>query len=389
MTVKNLREIYLDNAATTRPWPQVVASVENAMTVGFGNASSRHTRGLGAGRQVVRAEEAIVNMVGGGPWRVCFTSGGTEADNLAVLGSVPRGKRRTVVTSGLEHAAVEEACGRLSEIGCRVVEISAGTSGVVDPLAFEEAVDEQTALVSLVYVASEMGTVQPVGEVARRVKAKQKRCRVHVDAVQASAQCQSFSLSPEVDMVSVTAHKIHGPQGVGALLLRPSVHPRPLLFGGDQQGGIRPGTYNLAGIVGFGVAAYEYTHRRHTGVPRMKQLADHLVEELVAHVPGAFRLGDPAARAAGIVVLAFDGVESEVLLHTMEMHGVLASSSSACHAARREPPRCLVAAGLKKHQGAVRFSLSIDTTKEEIEQTIGIVQEAVASIRSGRVNHER
>ncbi len=380
-----MREIYLDNAATTKPWSEVVTSVKGAMTAGFGNASSRHARGLGAQRQLVSAEEAIAHAVGGGPWRVCFTSGGTEADNLAILGSAPRGKRRTVVTSSVEHAAIEESCGRLTELGCRVVEVSAGITGVVDPMAFEDAVDGETALVSLVYVASEIGTMQPVAEVARRVKAKQKRCRVHVDAVQALAQCQSLTLPPEVDMVSVTAHKIHGPQGVGALLLRPTVHPRPLLFGGDQQGGIRPGTYNLPGIVGFGVAASEYAKRRHTGVPQMKQLADRLLEQVVTQVPGVSTLGDPTARATGIVVLGFDGVESEVLLHTLEMHGVLASSSSACHAARREPPRSLVAAGLKKHQGAVRFSLSLDTTKEEIEQTIRIVQEAVASVRSGRV----
>jgi cysteine desulfurase len=289
-----------------------------------------------------------------------------------------------VVTSAAEHAAVEEACRKVAAAGGEHVTVPTGERGVVAPDAFDNVVDSRTGLVSLVQVTGEIGTVQPVQEVARRVKALAPKCRVHTDAVQALAQLAALDLPREVDMVSVSAHKIHGPQGVGALLLRPGIAPRPIAFGGDQQDRIRPGTLNLPGIAGFAEAARLLMARRETGVPRMARLSERLVSGVVTDVPGAHLLGDAASRAPGMATLAFDGVKSGVLLHSLETRGVLASSGSACHATRTTPPRSLVAAGLKADQGAVRFSLSLDTKKSEIDETIQTVKEVVAALRRGR-----
>lgn len=377
-------EIYLDNAATTRPWPEVVSAVVAAMGDGFGNTSSLHRRGLDASRVVEEAEDAVRALVGSGRWRVVFTSGGSESGTTAVLGSVPRGKRDTVVTSTLEHAAVEEAAARVRDAGGRVVRIAGGAAGVMDPAEVAGAVDDRTALVSVTHVANELGTVQPVAEIAAAVRRRSDRCRVHVDAVQAAAQLERLEYPPEVDMVSLSAHKIHGPQGVGALLLRPDVRPRPLVCGGDQQDRIRPGTLNLPGIAGFGVAARELARRRSEAVARMGQLAAELLRGVFEGLGGVRVLGDEGRRAPGIAVLAVEGVRSQVLLNALEDRGVLASAGSACHSTRSKPSEALVGAGLGKGEGALRLSLSHDTTREEIDLAAAAIVDAVSRLRSGR-----
>jgi cysteine desulfurase len=384
-----MREIYLDNAATTRPWPEVVEAVSEVMRDGFGNASSLHRRGLDAARRVADARRAVLDLVGSGDWRVVFTSGGSESDTTAVLGSAPRGKRDGIVTTTLAHAAVEDSCKRAVELGARVTDLPAGESGVVEPGAVAEAADERTALVALNHVASEMGTVQPVGESARQAKRAAPRSRVLVDAVQAAAQLPALDYPREVDMLALSAHKIHGPPGVGALLLRPDVMPRKLIRGGDQQDGLRAGSIDVPGVAGFGVAAALLIERRVAGAARMRELADRLIAGVCAGAEGVRTLGDPRRRAPGLVLLAIDGIKSEVLLHALEMRGVLAASSSACHSARKEPPRCLVDAGLRRDEGAVRLSLSFDTTRGEIDEAARAISEAVRALRSGRAAEAR
>ncbi len=379
------QEIYLDNAATTKPWPDVVDAVTKMMSEGFGNASSPHARGLAAAREVLKAEAAILDLVGCGPWKVIFTSGGTESDVLAIHGSVPKGKRNKFVTTDLEHAAITESAKALVASGNAFVQISGGTRGVINPTDVALAVDDQTALVSVAHAAGEMGTIQPISEIAETVKNKQPRCRLHTDAVQALPQLGRLALCAEVDMLSISAHKIHGPQGIGALLVRPNAVPRPILFGGDQQSGIRPGTFNLPGIVGFGVAARLFAERRDNEIPKMRILCNTLIKGILDTVEGTSTLGDPSARLPGIAVIAFDDIKSEVLLHALEMSGVTASSSSACHSTRKDPPKCLLNAGLRRDQGSVRFSLTFDTTQQEISRAIVAVSEAVKAFRKGRV----
>jgi cysteine desulfurase len=379
-----MREIYLDNAATTRPWPEVIDAVVRAMGDGFGNASSPHRRGLAAASAVDGARRRVLEAVGSGKWELAFTSGGCESDTTAVLGCVPRGRRDGIVISSVEHSAVEEACAAAAEAGARVTKISAGASGMVDVAEIAAAVDDRTALVALIHVANEMGTVQPVAEAARAVKRIAPRCRVHVDAVQALAQLPRLDYPREVDTLAISAHKIHGPQGVGALLYRPESAPRPLIRGGDQQRGVRPGTLDAAGISGFGEAARLLVERRERGARWMRELTDLLLERVGTEPGGVRTLGDPARRAPGIAVLAVAGARSEVLLHALEAEGVLASAGSACHASSSEPPRCLREAGLEGGEAALRISLSFDTTREEIEAACAAFASAVRNVRSGR-----
>jgi cysteine desulfurase len=376
-------EIYLDNAATTRPWPEAIAAVDAALGDGFGNASSLHRRGAAAARAIREAAVAVAALAGG-DWKVVFTSGGSEADALAVHGTVPRGRRDTLVTTTVEHAAVDEAGKRIAAAGGRYVAVGAGPRGVVDPEELCAAVDERAALVSVAHVANEMGTIQPVAEIAARVKARAPKCRVHVDAVQAVAQLARLDYPPAVDMVSLSAHKVHGPQGVGALLLRPEATVRPLFGGGDQQDGLRPGTLNLPGIAGFGAAAAALAARRGAAAPAMAALGGRLADGMCGAVAGVRALGAPEARAPGIVVLAVAGVRSEPLLHALEARGVLASAGAACHSRRREPPRCLRDAGLASAEAAVRFSLSFDTTTDEVARAVAAFAAAVAAVRAGR-----
>jgi cysteine desulfurase len=376
------REIYLDNAATTRPWPEVRSAMLRAMDEAFGNASSRHSRGLHAAREIEQATDRILTLVGSGNWKIVFTSGGTESNNLAVAGTVPRGPRTRIITSSVEHASVAKASAAAAPGATGCIVVSAGRSGVVDAKAFAAAVTDNVALVTLTGAANEMGTVQPVNEVATHVKARNDRLRMHVDAVQAAAQIERLDFSNAVDMVSLSAHKIHGPQGIGALLLRPGISLRPSFFGGDQQNGLRPGTLNLPGIVGFGVAAELTALRREIGVTQMRVLSEKLITGICEDSRTRL-LGAKEHRASGLAVVAVKEIPSEVLLHVLELQGVIASAGSACHASRSAPPACLTDAGLRADEGTLRFSLSFDTTPSEIDCAIRAFHEAVKAIRAG------
>jgi cysteine desulfurase len=377
-------EIYLDNAATARPWPEVIEAVAQTMGGALGNPSSSHRPGLAAARAFDDSRAAVAQAVGSGPWKVVFTSGGSESITTAVLGSAPRGKRRRVVTTSLDHPATLGACALLAEQGCEIVQVPAERGGVVDVQTLVDQVNEQTCLVSFTALANEVGTVQETARIAEQVKARAPRCRIHVDAVQAFAQLATLDLPPAVDMVSVSAHKVHGPQGVGALLLRPEVKPRALICGGGQQEGVRPGTPNVAGVVGFARAARIMSDRQRAGAAQMSALSEKMIARLTGELSGVRLLGDPGHRAPGMVVLAVSGVKGEVLLHALEMRGVIASSSSACHSGSGAPSASLAQAGLEDDEGPIRLSLSIDTSPDEIETAGDRFSEALAAVRTGR-----
>ena len=374
-------EAYLDNAATTRPWPEVCAEMQRVLTADFGNAAARNARGFQAARDIERATAHILDLVGSGDWKVVFTSGATESDNLAIRSAAPKGPRTAIVTSTVDHAAVRE-CSAATCPADDLTLISAGASGVLEARAVADAITPQTALLAITAASNEMGTLQPVNDITAWAKARNPRLRIHVDAVQAVAQTTRLDFSKDIDTVALSAHKIHGPQGVGALLVRPGVSLRPQLFGGDQQSGLRPGTPNLPGIVGFGEAARLTRERREAGVRHMQALSAALIDGLL-RVPGTYFLGNPQQRAPGLFFVAAADIPSEVLLHGLSLRGVIASAGSACHASRKEPARCLVEAGLKPTDGALRFSLSFDTTETEIHQAIRAFGDVCQAVRSG------
>lgn len=378
-----MTEIYLDNAATTRPYAEVCQVVQHAMAEGFGNTASLHYRGVEAERQVTVARQHIRQLVGTSGWDVLFTSGGTEANNLAVRSSCPRGKRNVILTSSVEHASVIDTATRLSETrGCILHVVGAGESGVVNPGEFAALVSAETALVTIIHVANEMGTVQPVNEIARAVRRIAPRCRVHVDAVQAAAQLPRLDYGREVDSVTISGHKIHGPQGVGALLFRTNSSVKPLFCGGDQQRGMRPGTLNLPGIAGMGEAARITLERRESGSQSMYRHLETFRQLVCTRT--IRQLGDNHHRAPGMLILAIENIKSEVLLHTLEKYGVLASAGSACHSTRTAPPQCLVDAGLRREDGVLRISLNYEITPAELATAATRIHTAIEEVRKGK-----
>jgi len=380
-----MNRVYLDNAATTRVDPRVREAMLPWLGDRFGNPSSVHGPGQEALCALDEARKSVASAVGHGPWRVVFTSGGTEADNLAVLGSAPRGRRKKVVLSAIEHPAVDAPCRELASRGVELRVVDA-PRGVIDPEALAAEADETTALVALIHVQNEIGTIQPVAEAARLVKRQAPQAFIHIDAVQALGQLPDLDLPDEADLVAVSSHKVHGPKGVGALLYRPHIALRPMLFGGAQQDRVRPGTENVPGIVGFGKACELLQEERKSSSQRMAGLSRHLRERLLADIEGLVILGRSDGLAPGTFSIGVKGVKSEVLLRVLEKRGIVASAGAACHSAHAEPSVAVRQAGLPEGWGALRLSLSRFTTPEEIDKGAEAVVDSVRSIREGRVS---
>lgn len=377
-----MTEIYLDNAATTRPYDEVCHVMRNVLGDNYGNTASLHKRGVHAERRVGIAKQFIKQLVGTSDWDVLFTSGGTEANNLAIRTNCPKGKRNTVITTQVEHASVMDTATMLSQQGCMLQVVCAGKTGVVTPKEFVALAGKTTALVSVIHVANEMGTIQPVNAIAKAVKRIAPRAKVHVDAVQAAAQLERLDYCKEIDMVTLSGHKIHGPQGVGALLFRTGTAVKPLFCGGDQQRGMRPGTLNLPGIVGMGEAARITIKARQKGVPQMTTRMTQFKKQILGDA--VRQLGDDTQRAPGMLVVAVKNIKSEVLLHTLEKYHLLASAGSACHSTRTAPPKCLVDAGLSPTDGVVRFSLNYHTTEAELNSAAKIFKKSIAEVQQGK-----
>jgi cysteine desulfurase len=364
-------QVYLDNGATTRVDERVAAAAMEAMLVAWGNPSSAHKHGAEAARRLGRAREQVAAALGGATAEVTFTSGGTEANALALLGVAPRAKH--VVVSAFEHPSVADAAKALAERGVEVTTVAPAANGVIAPEAFAAAVRPETALAACMWVQNEIGTVQPVDAIARAVKARAPRCHVHVDAVQALGKLLVDVADAAFDSLAISAHKIHGPKGVGALWLRKGAHVRPLVFGGGQERGLRPGTEGVPGIVALGLACELAVAARAEAAPRMQRQRDRLWQELQAALPTARRNGEPAHAAPHILSVGFAGVPAEPLLHALEGEGVFVSAGSACHAKDKKPSATLRAIGVPDDTGVIRLSLSRETSDEEIARAIDVV----------------
>lgn len=369
-------EVYLDNGATTRVDERVAQAAMEAMLVAWGNPSSAHKLGAEAARRLQRAREQVAAALGGSPAEVTFTSGGTEANALALFGAVGRGKH--VVVSGLEHPSVTDAARALAERGVEVTVVAPSASGVVAPEAFAAAVRPDSAVAACMWVQNEIGTVQPVDAIARAVKARAPRCHVHVDAVQAFGKVAIDVGDAAWDSLAISAHKIHGPKGVGALWLRKSAKLKPLVFGGGQERGLRPGTEGVPGIVALGLACELAAAARVEAVARMTTLRDRLWQAIAAALPTARRNGDPAHAAAHILSVGFAGVPAEPLLHALEAEGVYVSAGSACHAKDKKPSATLRAIGVPDDVAVLRLSLSRFTTEADAARAADAV---VACVR--------
>lgn len=375
--------IYLDYNATAPPAQAVIAAVERSLREDAGNASSVHAFGQRAKAALDRARGDVASLVGAEPGEIVFTSGGTEANNLALRGAFDAGEplgRRRIVTSGIEHEAVLSTARALAGRGADLVVVPARSTGIVDPQEVASAVTPETAIVSIMLANNEIGTVQPVAEVAAAVR--EAGALLHTDAVQAAGKVPVAVRDLGVDLLSIAAHKIGGPQGVGALWVRRGVRLAAQTTGGRQERNRRAGTENVAGIVGFGVAA-QLALRGLADAARIAALRDRLESGILTAVPGTTVNGNVAARVPNTTNISFEGVEAESLLIALDLEGVAVSTGSACSSGTLEPSHVLRAMGLPhaRARNSLRFSLGPATTAEEIEYVTGVIPGLVTKLR--------
>jgi len=378
--------IYLDHAATTPVDPRVrEAMLPFLSNENFGNASSVHAWGQAARRAIDAARDTLAQAVGAQAGEIYFTSGGTEADNTALLGVLLAGRDRGrdhLVTTTIEHHAVLD-CALFAQktLGFRATFVPVDSDGLVDVAAIREVVTPRTALVSVMHANNEIGTIQPVAEIAAVAYAR--GAYFHTDAVQTFGQMPLNVDTLGADLMTLSAHKIYGPKGVGALYVRQGMRLTPWLHGGQQEREKRAGTENVAGIVGLGKAAELLETRREPEAERLAGLRDGFIAAVRERVPDVRLNGHPTRRLPNNVNLSFPGADGEALLLGLDMAGVAASSGSACASGSIEPSHVLLALGLPLAvaKSAVRFSLGRQTTGEELVRAAGIVTDTVASVR--------
>lgn len=380
-------QIYLDNSATTRPYPEVVAAMAENLAWEWGNPGGIYFAGRAAYAKMAAARAAVAGLIGANEREIYFTSGGTEADNLAIRGVAARFAAGHIVTSGIEHAAVLNTCAELERRGFSVSYIAPNADGVVSADEVLAAIRADTLLVSLMLANNEVGTVQPVREIGRQLRGR--GVLLHTDAVQAVGKIPVNVDDLGVDMLTISAHKLNGPKGAGALYVRHGVDIEPVQFGGGQELGLRSGTENVAGIVGFGRAA-ELTRlrfaeqRERTLAARAAFLAElsNLVDGW--RINGAFDdAPDNEVRLPGNLHLSFRGVDGAALLLMLDMAGVAASAASACSAGSGEPSYVLQAMGAADWQlkSALRLSFGWENTPDEARRAARILAEQVKWLR--------
>jgi cysteine desulfurase len=375
--------IYLDNAATTRADPRVVAVMVRYLGEEYGNPSSLHRLGIAAEQALATARAEVARAIEAAPADIVFTSGGTEADALALLGAARAGRGRHVVASAVEHPAVLRSLELCAEAGYEVTLVPVDAAGRVDPDAFVAATRPDTAVAALMLVQNEIGTVEPVAAVSRLLRRAGRGCVFHVDAVQALGKLPISVRELGCDTLALSAHKIHGPKGAGALWVRPGVRLKPLVGGGKQERALRPGTENVPAIAGFGAAVRLAAAALPEAVPAMAALRDRFIAAVLAGGAGARLVGPPPGpeRACNSVSLAFAGAPAEVLLHALEARGVFVSSGAACAARQRARSHVLRAIGLPDRLETVRVTLSRETTAAEIDAASAALLEAVSEVR--------
>ncbi|HQQ79555.1 MAG TPA: aminotransferase class V-fold PLP-dependent enzyme [Thermoanaerobaculia bacterium] len=380
--------VYLDYHATTPVDPRVFEAMRPYFTEHFGNAASRsHVFGMRAASAVEKAREEVADLVGANAKEIVFTSGATEADNLAVLGAA-RARRAMgahVVVSSIEHRAVLDPCARLEAEGFRVTRVAPDRLGRTGAAAVAWALSAETVLVTVMAANNEIGTLNPVAEIAGLCK--ERGILFHTDAVQAAGKVPLDVHAAGIDLLSLSAHKLCGPKGVGALFVRAS-NPRvtldPILFGGGHERGMRPGTLDVPGIVGFGAAAAIAKAEGPAEAVRVSALRDRLWERLRAAVPGASRNGDPAASLPGNLNVRFPGAPSDTVM--METRDLAVSAGSACTSASVEPSHVLRGIGLTKEEAheSIRFGLGRFTSEEDVDWAADAVASAVRRVRAAR-----
>jgi cysteine desulfurase len=379
----------LDNSATTRCSDRACQLMVDLLTKDYGNPSSLHMKGIEAERFVETAKKKIAKTLRVSEKEIIFTSGGTESNNLAIIGAAMANRRagNHIITTSIEHASVENPMEFLKEQGFDITYLSVDENGIISLEELEEAVTEQTILVSMMQVNNEIGAIEPVAEAAELIKKKNPATLIHVDAIQSYGKMYIYPKKLGIDMLSVSGHKIHGPKGSGFLWVKEKTKLKPLILGGGQQKGMRSGTENVPAIAGLGEAAeeiYENLDEKRAHLYGLKQRFIDGIEKLEGtHVNG--KTGEDSA--PHIVSVSFEGIRSEVLLHSLEDRGIYVSSGSACssnnHAGKQKGSKTLRNIHLKENllDSTLRFSFSVHTTEEEIDYALEVLGELLPVLK--------
>ncbi len=378
-------EVYLDNSATTRCYDEVAELVCEVMCKDYGNPSSMHHKGVEAELHLRYAKETLARILKVNEKEILFTSGGTEADNIALIGAAMANHRRGrhLITTRMEHPAVLQTMAYLENQGFEVTYLPVDHEGRISLSDLEHAIREDTILVSVMHVNNEIGSVQPIAEAGELIKRCNPQTLFHVDAVQGFGKFRIYPARTQVDMLSVSAHKIHGPKGVGFLYIKEGSKVHPIIYGGGQQKGMRSGTENVPGIAGLARAAEMVYANLDRDVERMYELRNMLIEG-VSRIGQVKVNGCPGREGAPhIVSLSVRGVRSEVLLHALEERGIYVSAGSACSSNKPQISDTLKAIGVERDLlgSTIRFSLSGFTTAEEIQYTIQALEEMIPMLR--------
>ena len=378
-------EIYLDNSATTAVHPDVVKLMSKIMLEDYGNPSSKHNKGVQAERYLNEAGETLASILKCDKKELLYTSGGTESDNMAFIGTALANKRRGnhIITTMIEHPAILETTVFLEKNGFEITYLPVDATGRVSLEALKEALRPETILVSIMYANNEVSIAEPIAEAALMVKEYNPGIIFHTDAVQAFGKYRIIPKRENIDLMSVSAHKLHGPKGVGFLYIKDKTRINPIIFGGGQQKGMRSGTENVPGIAGMALAAKLCYENFDEKIERLYELKEYFTDK-VLEIPGTVFNGRRGHEGTPHVIsISFENVRSEVLLHALEDKGIYVSSGSACSSNKPALSGTLKAIGVKNNllDSTIRFSLCTENTKEELDEVITALNELVPMLR--------
>ncbi len=382
-------EVYLDNSATTKVYPEVADLIHKIMLEDYGNPSSVHMMGVNAEKYVRKATEQVASALKAKPSEILFTSGGTESDNLALIGAATALKRagRHIITTRIEHPAVLNTVRFLESQGFEIEYLDVDKYGVISPDELRDKLRDDTILVSIMHTNNEVGSVEPIAEAGEIVKKNNPATVFHVDAVQGFGKAEIYPHRTNIDLLSISGHKIHGPKGIGVLYIGDKTRVIPISYGGGQQQGLRNGTLNTPGIAGIGLAAEMITHDLKASRERLYELKGFFLQE-VSKIEGVGVNGcmtgsdgkyDVSVTAPHIINISIDKVRSEVMLHALEDKGIYVSAGSACASHSKKESSTLKAMGADAAamDGALRLSMSEFTTREELEYTLETLKELI------------
>jgi len=376
-------KIYLDNAATTPVRKEVLKEMLPYFDKKYGNASSLHSFGREARDAIENARKKIAGIINAEPEEIIFTSGGTEADNMAIKEiafSARANGKNEIITSAIEHDAILESCKTLEKVGFKIKYVPVDTDGIADPRAVEKLITEKTAIVSIMHANNEIGTIQPIEEIAKICKVK--GIYFHTDAVQTFCKEKIDVKKMNIDLLSASSHKIYGPKGVGFLFIKKGTNIQALLDGGGHEFGLRSGTENVTGIVGFAKAAELASKEMNSENARLKKLRDKIIQELLK-IEGTILNGSKTKRLASNVNVSFRAIEGESILLKLDEKGIAASTGSACSSKSLEPSHVLLALGLPHiaAHGSVRITLGRFNTEKDVDYLISVIPKVIEDLR--------